>query len=361
MLMNDGSRERPERMPPLAHLTAPPMYIGNGETFVADTCGPLRAAGDNGDVGLWAYGRGTYPGQPMDPAVLPQLRSVGMWEATSDQGWGLDWHRNEGIEITCVTAGSVPFSCEAEDFDLSAGYLSITRPWQLHRVGRPEVTSSTLTWFILDVGVRRPNQEWEWPSWLPIPASDLARLTELLSHNERPVWRASKPLLTAMGEMQRTLRTDVSQPMARVATSVAQVFIELGDLLEQQHPVLDPYLSSTERTVKLFLKRLPERVQEQWAIDDMARECGLGRTRFVYYCRQMLNVSPLEYLMTLRIEKGKQLLMETDLRVSDIAQLCGFQSSQYFSTIFRRQTGIQPVRMRQLNPAREHAQHPLSA
>ncbi|WP_210508926.1 AraC family transcriptional regulator [Naasia sp. SYSU D00057] len=323
-----------------------PRFIGPGGTFVADTCAPLRDAGDSGDIGLWAYGRGTYPGEPIPPEILPQLKSVGGWEITSDQDWGLDWHRNEGIEFTCVSAGSIPFSCENEEFDLTAGHITVTRPWQLHRVGRPNVSSSTLTWFIVDVDVRRPNQEWVWPSWLPIPAPDLARLTELLSLNERPVWRASKTLLAAVDTLERTLRGQVSQPMARIATSIAEIFIELGDLLEQQEPILDPYLSSTERTVSLFLQRLRERTQEQWSVDRMAEECGLGRTRFVHYCKKMVNLTPLEYLSLLRVEQAKHLLTTTDLLVSDVAQLCGFQSSQYFSTSFRRATGMQPAQLR---------------
>ena len=321
-------------------------FSGPTGTFVADTCAPLRNAGDDGRIGLWAYGRGSYPGHAMDPNVLPQLKSVGMWEVVNDQDWGLDWHRNEGIEFTCVSAGRAPFSCEGEEFDLSAGYVAITRPWQLHRIGRPTISSSTLTWFILDVGVRRPNQEWVWPAWLPITQADLNRLTELLSHNERPVWRASKSLLSALTSLQRTLRGGVSQPMARIATSVAEILIELRDLLEQEQCVLDPYLSSTERTVQLFLTGLTKRTQEQWTIDNMAEECGLGRTRFVHYCKQMQNVSPLEYLTGLRVQQAKRMLIETDLRISEIAQLCGFQSSQYFATVFRRHTNSQPAELR---------------
>lgn len=344
------ARTRLRESPP-PEISEAPIFTGPTGIYVADTCSPLRDAGRTGDIGLWAYGRGSYPGQAMDPDVLPQLKSVGSWEMTADQDWGLDWHRNEGIEFTCLTAGSAAFSCEAEEFDLTAGHISITRPWQLHRVGRPGITSSTLTWFILDVDVRRPNEEWNWPSWLPIPTSDLNRLTELLSHNERPVWRASKSLLAAVDTLQRTLKREASQPMARIATSIAEVFIELGDLLESQEPVLDPYLSSTERTVNLFLRRLDERISEPWTIDQMAAECGLGRTRFGHYCRQMTNVSPLEYLQSLRVERAKALLLETDLRVADIAQMCGFQSSQYFSTIFRRYTSQPPAQLRRRSRA----------
>jgi AraC family L-rhamnose operon regulatory protein RhaS len=321
-------------------------FAGPEGTFVADTCAPLRDAGASGRIGLWAYGRGAYPGRSMDQDVVPQLRSVGTWEASTDQDWGLDWHRNEGIEVTCLSAGQLPFSCEDEEYDLTAGHITVTRPWQLHRIGRPNLGSSALTWLILDVEVRRPNQQWTWPDWLPIPRADLDRLTELLSHNEMPVWRAGKGLLAAFDALQRTLRRDASQPMARIAISVAEVFIELRDLLEQQQPALDPYLSSAERTVQLFLSTLPERLDELWTLDRMAAECGLGRTRFVHYCRQLVNVPPLEHLIALRIEKGRALLAGSELRIGDIAQLCGFQSSQYFSTVFRKHTSAQPAQFR---------------
>jgi len=323
-----------------------PVFRGSGQVFVADTCAPLKTAGERGEVGLWAYGRGTYPGEPIEPGILPQLKNVGHWEVASQQDWGLDWHRNEGIEITCVRAGSLPFSCAGEDFELRPGSVTITRPWQLHRVGRPLVGPSTLTWLILDVGVRRPNQDWVWPAWLPMPASDLERLTELLSHNESPVWLANRQLLAAMDNLQRTLKRETTQPMARIATSVAEVFIELGDLLENARPILNPYLSSTERTVRLFLESLPERIHEPWTTDMMAAACGLGRTRFAHYCREMVNASPLEYLTLQRVARAKQLLQATDLRITDIAFQCGFQSSQYFATVFRRYVGVSPGALR---------------
>lgn len=322
------------------------MYSGPTGKFVADTCAPLRDAGEQHRITLNAFGRGNYPGTSMDPNVLPQIASVGSWVATNDQDWGLGWHRNEGIEFTCVSAGSVDFSCEDHDYDLVAGNFTVTRPWQLHRIGRPNISSSSLTWFIIDVDVRRPNQEWVWPSWLPIPEQDLARLTELLSQTDRHVWRANKELLAAVSLLERALRGDMSQTMARIATAISSVLIELRDLLEEQSPILTPYLTSTERTVKLLLSRLTEHLDEPWTVDQMAAECGLGRTRFMHYCKQMLTVPPMEYLNTLRINRAIELLTKTELRVTDIAHMCGFQSGQYLATAFRRRMNCTPIEFR---------------
>ena len=105
-------------------------------------------------------------GAKAPPHTLPGVKSLGFWDADHRQDWGLDWHRNEGIELTLLESGRLPFSVDGQDLDLKPGDLTITRPWQLHRVGRPHVTACRLHFLILDVGVRRPHQRWKWPPWL---------------------------------------------------------------------------------------------------------------------------------------------------------------------------------------------------
>jgi AraC-like DNA-binding protein len=48
-----------------------------------------------------------------------------------------------------------------------------------------------------------------------------------------------------------------------------------------------------------------------------------------------------------RIEESKYLLAETDLSMSQIAQLLGFSSLSYFSQIFRKNQGMSPMAFRQ--------------
>jgi AraC-like DNA-binding protein len=57
-------------------------------------------------------------------------------------------------------------------------------------------------------------------------------------------------------------------------------------------------------------------------------------------------VSPINYMITRRIEESKYLLAETDLSMSQIAQLLGFSSLSYFSQVFRKTQGISPMEYR---------------
>ncbi|HEX3806643.1 MAG TPA: AraC family transcriptional regulator [Gaiellaceae bacterium] len=315
--------------------------------WLSDTCEPLKSAAARGEVQLHARSRGPYPGEPIPEDVFPGLLSAGVWDARHDQDWGLDWHRNEGLELTFVERGHVPFSCEDEEYELVAHDLTVTRPWQPHRVGRPNVTASRLCWVIIDLGVRRPNQEWEWPPWIVLDQARLERLTRKLRGAERHVFRASDEVGRMFAELGRLLAGGRDDVPVRAALWINEMLLGLDDLLEGTDIVMDEFLSSSERTVRLFLTSLDERLHELWTVDRMAQECGLGRTRFAAYCRELTNMTPLEFLTRQRLEAACELLRSSpQARIEDVAESVGFSSSRYFATVMRRELGRTPSQMR---------------
>ena len=69
----------------------------------------------------------------------------------------------------------------------------------------------------------------------------------------------------------------------------------------------------------------------------------MGSTAFVKYCRMATNTSPLDHLNRCRLDRAAQLLgHELEMSVTDIAFGCGYSSSQYFATQFRRRYGVSP-------------------
>lgn len=316
-----------------------------------DDCGPLKRAAAGGEVRVEAFSRGGYPGKRLGRGA-PELRSAGYWDAPSNQTWGLDWHCNEGIEIGFLEAGSLPFEVETQSRLLKAGSITITRPWQRHKVGNPCVPASRYHWIIIDVGVRHPNQTWRWPDWLLLPLDELATLTKFLRQNERPAWRVSEALSRGFVALGEAVRGDPTpRNTARVKLLINEILLSLLELLQQKRPHLDESLSSSERTVRLFLQNLPQQAGEPWTLESLSAECGLGRSLFSYHCKQITNRTPLEYLTQCRIEAAMTALREDRNRsITEIAFECGFQSSQYFATVFLRQTGRSPRDFRSAEP-----------
>ncbi len=318
------------------------------ELFHADTCTPLEAAAQAGGVRLAALGRGSYPGRRLPAQDLTEVPSLGYWDARARQSWGLDWHRNEGIELTFLAAGHLPFAVEQHTVTLAPGDLTITRPWQRHRVGDPHISASRLIWLILDVGVRRPNQPWHWPAWLLLAPATLQRLTRQLRHNERPVWPANPAVARCFAALGRAAESrPTSENLTRLKLIINELLLALAGLLDERRPRLNPGLTSAARTVELFLADLPRRADEPWTLATMAAQCGLGRSHFSHYCRQLTNRTPIEHLAWCRVERACELLLrEPGWSITDIAFASGFQSSQYFATVFARHKGRSPVAWR---------------
>ena len=96
----------------------PPIYREHGKAFRADTCRPVAKAVADGKIGYAALVRGHYPGRKLPATALPGLRNLGFWSIESPQGWGLGWHRNEGVEITFLENGRLDFAVTTIPVDL---------------------------------------------------------------------------------------------------------------------------------------------------------------------------------------------------------------------------------------------------
>jgi AraC-like DNA-binding protein len=323
------------------------IYQARQGPYQIDTCEPQMRAAREGKIQLHALTKGHYPGAKFPSRVLPGLNSIGFWDGAGAQDWGLDEHRNEGLEIVYLETGKIAFTVDKRHFDLVPGSLTITRPWQLHKLGAPNIGPGRLHWLILEVGVRRPNQEWRWPDWLMVTPHDLAELTRKLRHSEMPVWKSTPEIAQTFQRISKCILS-WNQPhvVSRLIIQLNQLFIGILDALTAQQSDENPELTSRRRTVELFLKDLadnPASSSELWTLDRMAKQCGMGVTAFSKYSRELVNVGPMEFLNQCRLDHAaRQLVAEPDRSVTDVAFANGFNSSQYFATCFRQRFKLSP-------------------
>lgn len=55
-----------------------------------------------------------------------------------------------------------------------------------------------------------------------------------------------------------------------------------------------------------------------------------------------MNVSPYKFILSLRIDEAKELLLFSSMSINEISEQIGFADSSYFSRIFRKYTGCSP-------------------
>ncbi|WP_406684913.1 AraC family transcriptional regulator [Seonamhaeicola sp. MEBiC1930] len=325
-------------------------YEADGVVYHADTCLPLIDAYKRKKLKFKALARHTYPGDRLDENTVG-LNSIGYWDANEPQDWGLDWHRNEGIEFHFLESGSMPYSQENREVLLTPNHLTITRPWEAHKVGNPHIGMGKFYWVIIDLGVRRPHQEWVWPDWITLTDSDLSRLTKILRHNEKSILKTDQRVRDCFKRINLAINTDENGSNAsRIRLLINYLLILILDLLNTENIVLNESLTDSSRSVQYFLKELDKNLAENWTIEQMSQSAGVGLTRFTHHCKRLTNLTPMRYLTMRRLEMSKKILKEkNNLTVSEIAYMCGFATSQYFSTVFKKHEKCSPNEYRRLH------------
>ncbi|MEP7289941.1 MAG: AraC family transcriptional regulator [Chloroflexota bacterium] len=77
-------------------------------------------------------------------------------------------------------------------------------------------------------------------------------------------------------------------------------------------------------------------------IEGLSRQAALSPYHFIRAFCTVFKQTPHQYLMQRRIEKAKELLRSTDLSITEICSLVGFESLGSFSTLFRKLVGLSP-------------------
>jgi AraC family transcriptional regulator len=126
--------------------------------------------------------------------------------------------------------------------------------------------------------------------------------------------------------------------------------------LLQQHAQL-PAASATSSLAGSRLQRIlaymAERMSEEIPVVELAHACAMSESHFSREFHKSVGMPPHQYLMKLRIERARDLLLGSDARVIDVALDLGFTNSSHFARAFARRYGMAPAAFRQL--AREAA------
>lgn len=85
---------------------------------------------------------------------------------------------------------------------------------------------------------------------------------------------------------------------------------------------------------------------------ELARKAGMSQSGFYRSFRKTLGVSPMEYLLSLRLSAARDLLEHSAKTIGEIAEETGFEDSNYFSRAFRKSSGMSPREFRRTFSAR---------
>lgn len=109
--------------------------------------------------------------------------------------------------------------------------------------------------------------------------------------------------------------------------------------------LLLPFNNYDQRFSKLMLEII-KNPDYPWHVKDMAREHCMSTNFFISEFRKTSGFTPFNFLKKIRLNKGRQLLENTDIPVSVIARQCGYNSHASFTFYIKQEFGFPPLKIR---------------
>ncbi|OZB17905.1 MAG: AraC family transcriptional regulator [Rhodobacterales bacterium 34-62-10] len=94
------------------------------------------------------------------------------------------------------------------------------------------------------------------------------------------------------------------------------------------------------------IQMMESHIEEPISPSILARDVGMSTRQLERLFRRYLTRSPKRYYMELRLQKARNLLMQTDMSVINVALACGFASPSHFSKCYRAHYDTTPYRER---------------
>ncbi|OIQ45464.1 MAG: AraC family transcriptional regulator [Roseobacter sp. MedPE-SW] len=98
--------------------------------------------------------------------------------------------------------------------------------------------------------------------------------------------------------------------------------------------------------LSMVVQMMEANIEEPISPSVLAQDVGMSTRQLERLFRRYLNRSPKRYYMELRLQKARNLLMQTDMSVINVALACGFASPSHFSKCYRSHYNTTPYRER---------------
>ncbi|MEI7946822.1 MAG: AraC family transcriptional regulator [bacterium] len=243
----------------------------------------------------------------------------------------------DAFEVCLLQRGTQAYVIDNSRFHLAAGDMIITRPGEIHGTDKEPESRGCLYW----IQFLCPARNRSFLGLTPHSARLLIEPFKNLSHHQFH----NCDLL--VGTFERLLTPPAPHTSKELAkASIQNLLLRL--LLDILSLTRHDMQQACSVGVKLALHHLTKHTEENMTLAQLATAAGTSESYLKAHFKREVGMSPMEYLMWLRIEKAKRALMESEAPITDLAFQLGFKTSQHFATAFKRFTATTPRDYRRL-------------
>ena len=250
------------------------------------------------------------------------------WAQYSSE-WNSTMHAHRHAEMFFIMSGSGSFQLQRHSFPVSGRSLVIINPGVMH--GEQSDPGSPMEYIVLGV----ENLEM---------AANEQGYALTIFHRD---WDAISSCLRLMLQEARSKQDGYSQVCQRLTEIILlRILRRRGMSLASEE-----FAQDDSRECGIVRRYIDEHFKESITLDQLAELAHINKYYLVHAFRKTYGTSPINYLISRRIQESRFLLTNSNHSLSQIARILGFSSLSYFSQSFHRAEGVSPMEYRKLHTA----------
>lgn len=238
-------------------------------------------------------------------------------------------YHHESIEFVIVSDGLQTYSAAGQDYSINSGEVFVSFPNELHGSGFSPQLVGEIIWFQINLSHAQNflglGDQWGYHLY-----------SKLSSFNSRK-FKISHTLIKQFVKAFDYIHSDKINNKLMGASLFIYCLTSLIDLENELTSQMSIEISQAVTYINEHLTSLQ-------TLDEIAQHVNLSISRFKHKFKQDMGTPPREYINFCKIEKAKELLLDSTLShsITDIAYDLNFTSSDYFSYAFKKYTGVTP-------------------
>lgn len=263
-----------------------------------------------------------------------------LWTVRYDYepGWKLKKHSHDYHQMLYILSGSGEYIIENRIFPISKGKLFYIKPNQAHSLVTDPARGDTvktldIKFYVNDKELENKIKEFE----SEIVLED-NHIPELLKKIRRE------------GLEKESYYNEISVIyLLEIIFQICRIHENIKNNIENKNAGKKTDIIEHEEGCNIcdaFMEYIKEHYMEDLTLKKIARETGYNQSYICQQLKEVYNCTPMTLLYKFRINKAKELIVNTDYGLKEISELVGFKTIHHFTRKFKEYQGLNPGEFR---------------
>lgn len=260
-----------------------------------------------------------------------------------DTSWYMEPNVHGFYELVYMKKGNTVFEVEGQPISLGPNDIIIIKPHQRHKFSVQSEKGTDFIVLYFDFENKFSGEHSE------VPLEDFLKFVSSEENGSFIKLKVSQKneIIVLLNRIMR--ERESSEPGNEFLNHllVLEMFVLLSRALKKEwESSIKSKSPKLNELIDISINFIHNNYERDISLGDIARYVFLSPSYFTRAFKDQTGLSPITYLIKIRIERSKEMLAETSFKIGDIALSVGFSNQQRFNEMFKKHTGMTPLQYR---------------